>query len=39
VTRDYRDVLAELCLRRLKRASIADLFPGFTPSPAGIYLD
>lgn len=39
VTRDYRDVLAELCLRRLGRASVTDLFPGYTPSPAGVFLD
>lgn len=39
VTLDYRHVLAELCLRRLGRTSVTDIFPGFTPSPAGLFLD
>ena len=32
VTIDYRDVLAELCLKRLHNPQIDIIFPGFTPA-------
>lgn len=35
VTTDYRDVLAEVCLRRLNNPALGEIFPGFTPTPRG----
>ena len=36
VTIDYRDVLAEICLRRLNNPAIEAVFPDFTPQFRGI---
>jgi uncharacterized protein (DUF1501 family) len=30
VTTDYRDVLGEVCLRRLGNPALAEIFPGFS---------
>ncbi|MCC6187508.1 MAG: DUF1501 domain-containing protein [Anaerolineales bacterium] len=35
VTTDYRDVLAEVCLRRLNNSALGEIFPGFTPTLRG----
>ena len=32
VTTDYRDVLAEICLKRLNNAAVAEIFPGHSLS-------
>ena len=34
VTTDYRDVLAEICSRRLNNPAIDQIFPGYTPKPS-----
>jgi uncharacterized protein (DUF1501 family) len=36
VTTDYRDVLAEICLKRLNNPSLEEIFPGYTPQMRGI---
>ena len=33
VTTDYRDVLAEVCLKRLNNPAVADIFPGYQATP------
>ena len=35
VTTDYRDVLAEVCLKRLNNPALAEVFPGYTPTLRG----
>jgi uncharacterized protein (DUF1501 family) len=35
VTTDYRDVLAEVCLKRLNNPALAEIFPGYTATPRG----
>lgn len=37
VTTDYRDVLVELITLRLRNPSSAEIFPGFKPSPVGVF--
>ena len=37
VTTDYRDVLAEVCVKRLNNAALADIFPGYAPVLPGIW--
>ncbi len=36
VTTDYRDVLGEICLKRLNNAALAEIFPGYQPVPVGM---
>ncbi len=36
VTTDYRDVLAEICSKRLGTTDLAAIFPGYTPSFKGV---
>ena len=36
VTRDYRDVLAEVLVNRLGAANLGAIFPGFTPTAVGV---
>jgi uncharacterized protein (DUF1501 family) len=38
VTTDYRDVLAEICLKRLNNPAVEEIFPGYQPSLPGIVL-
>jgi uncharacterized protein (DUF1501 family) len=38
VTTDYRDVLAEVCARRLNNSALGDIFPGYTASMHGLCL-
>jgi len=38
VTTDYRDLLAELCLRRLGNPALDKIFPGFTPTLRDIFI-
>jgi uncharacterized protein (DUF1501 family) len=35
VTTDYRDVLAEVCLKRLNNRALGDIFPGYAATPRG----
>ena len=35
VTTDYRDVLAEVCLKRLNNPAVGDIFPGYAATPRG----
>jgi uncharacterized protein (DUF1501 family) len=35
VTTDYRDVLAEVCLKRLGNPAVGEIFPNYTPTPRG----
>jgi len=35
VTTDYRDVLGEVCLKRLNNPALADIFPGFAATSRG----
>jgi uncharacterized protein (DUF1501 family) len=35
VTTDYRDVLAEVCLKRLNNPAIAEIFPDYQPQKSG----
>jgi uncharacterized protein (DUF1501 family) len=35
VTTDYREVLAEVCRKRLNNPAADQIFPGFTPGRAG----
>ena len=35
VTTDYRDVLAEVCLKRLNNPALGDIFPGYAATPRG----
>ena len=37
VTTDYRNVLAELCVRRLKNASVTEIFPGWGVQPVEVF--
>ncbi len=37
VTTDYRDVLAELCLKRLKNSSVDSIFPGYRYKAGNIF--
>jgi len=37
VTTDYRDVLAEVCARRLICSDVGAVFPNYSPQPVGIY--
>jgi uncharacterized protein (DUF1501 family) len=37
VTTDYRDILAELCTKRLNNPATDQIFPGFQPSPRGVF--
>ena len=37
VTTDFRDILAELCQRRLGVPAVGDIFPGFSPTPRGLF--
>lgn len=39
VTTDYRHVLAEICLKRLRNPALAQIFPGFTPILPGLFPD
>lgn len=36
VTTDYRDVLGEICLKRLNNPALGDIFPGYQAIPRGI---
>ncbi len=36
VTTDYRDVLAEIVSRRMRNSRLAEVFPGFRPTPLGL---
>lgn len=36
VTTDYRDVLAEVCVKRLNNSAVADIFPGYAARLRGI---
>jgi uncharacterized protein (DUF1501 family) len=36
VTTDYRDILGEICLKRLNNPALGDIFPGHQPVPRGI---
>ena len=36
VTTDYRDVLGEICLKRLNNAALGEIFPGYQPVPVGM---
>jgi uncharacterized protein (DUF1501 family) len=38
VTTDYRDLLAELCMRRLGNPALDKIFPGFTPTLRDIFI-
>lgn len=38
VTIDYRDILAEVVLRRLNNTNLDLVFPGFTPSLRGVFV-
>jgi uncharacterized protein (DUF1501 family) len=38
VTVDYRDVLAEICLKRLNNPAIQEVFPGYRPRMQGLFL-
>jgi uncharacterized protein (DUF1501 family) len=38
VTTDYRDVLGELCLKRLHNPALGSIFPGYTPKQRGVFL-
>jgi uncharacterized protein (DUF1501 family) len=38
VTRDYRDVLAEILVDRMGATNLGAIFPGFTPTPVGVTL-
>ena len=35
MTTDYRDVLAEVCVKRLYNAALAEIFPGYSPKMRG----
>ena len=35
VTTDYRDVLAEVCARRLNNHALAEIFPGYSATLRG----
>jgi uncharacterized protein (DUF1501 family) len=37
VTTDYRQVLGELLVNRLGNSNMGDVFPGFSPSPIGLF--
>ena len=37
VTTDYRDVLSELCLKRLNNQALSTVFPDFTPTLRGLF--
>jgi uncharacterized protein (DUF1501 family) len=37
VTTDYRDILADLCSRRLKNEKVEEIFPGHHPEQSGYY--
>ena len=36
VTTDYRDVLGEICLKRLNNPALTDIFPGYSPISLGL---
>jgi hypothetical protein len=36
VTTDYRQIIAEILTKRCGVASVATVFPGFTPAPLGL---
>ena len=36
VTTDYRDVLGEICLKRLNNTALGEIFPGYQPVPLGM---
>ena len=36
VTTDYRDVLGEICLKRLKNPALGEIFPGHQAIPVGV---
>ena len=37
VTTDYRDVLAELCVKRLNNLKIAEVFPAWNAQTIGVF--
>jgi uncharacterized protein (DUF1501 family) len=37
VTIDFRDVLAEVIQQRLGNPKVSTVFPGFTPTPQGVF--
>ncbi|HEY1015940.1 MAG TPA: DUF1501 domain-containing protein [Herpetosiphonaceae bacterium] len=37
VTTDYRDVLGELCARRLNNQALGEIFPGYAPRFPGVF--
>lgn len=37
VTTDYRDVLGELCRKRLRNDALAEIFPGYQVNPPGVF--
>jgi uncharacterized protein (DUF1501 family) len=36
VTTDYRDVLGEICIKRLNNTAVHEIFPNYEPRPKGI---
>lgn len=36
VTIDYRDILAEILLKRLNNPAVEDIFPGYEPKTVGV---
>ena len=38
VTIDYRDILAEIVLRRLGNTNLDLVFPGYTPTMRGVFV-
>ncbi|MBN2548577.1 MAG: DUF1501 domain-containing protein [Anaerolineales bacterium] len=38
VTTDYRDVLAELCAKRLNNPAVSEIFPAYQPTFPGIFV-
>jgi uncharacterized protein (DUF1501 family) len=39
VTTDYRDVLAEVCLKHLNNPALGEIFPGYAATPRGFVTD
>jgi len=36
ITTDYRDILAEIVVKRLNNPRLEDVFPGYTPGVLGV---
>jgi hypothetical protein len=39
VTTDYRDVLAEVCQKRLNNSALDAIFPGYVAAPRGFLIE